>query len=174
MRYSENWATWKTNVGPETCAECLSRNKKIFFLDELIRENEPPLHPNCKCVRIPMEAIVAGTATNYGTNGADWWIKYLQELPEYYITRDDAKNAGWVNWKGNLADVLPGAMIYGGIYYNDKGILPHKEGRVWYETDINYEGGYRNSERVVFSNDGLIFVTYDHYKTFAEIIGEEN
>lgn len=72
MRYSENWVTWKTNVGPGTCAECLLRNKKIFFLDELIIKNQPPLHLNCRCERKPMPAIVSGTATNYGTNGADW------------------------------------------------------------------------------------------------------
>lgn len=41
---------------------------------------------------------------------------------------------------------------------------------MWHE---NYTGGYRNTQRIVFSNDGLIFVTYDHYKTFAEITGEE-
>ena len=39
-------------------------------------------------------------------------------------------------------------------------------------TDINYTGGYRNKQRIVFSSDGLIFVTYDHYETFIEIIGE--
>lgn len=174
MRNSENWVTWKTNIGPGTCAECLLRNKKIFFLDELIRKNEPPLHPNCRCERKPIPAIKAGTATNYGTNGADWWIKYLQELPEYYISRDDAKKVGWVDWKGNLADVAPGATLFGGVYKNKKGILPEKNGRIWYEADINYAGGYRNDERLVFSNDGLIFVTRDHYKSFAEIVGEEN
>ena len=47
------------------------------------------------------------------------------------------------------------------------------EGRIWYEADINYKRGYRNTQRLLFSNDGLIFVTYDHYETFAEIIGDE-
>ena len=51
--------------------------------------------------------------------------------------------------------------------------LPRKEGRIWYEADINYTGGYRNTERIIFSNDGLIFVTYDHFRTFIEVIGEE-
>lgn len=41
--------------------------------------------------------------------------------------------------------------------------------RVWYEADINYEFGYRGTQRILFSNDGLIFVTYDHYDTFVEI-----
>ena len=56
------------------------------------------------------------------------------------------------------------------MFYNDKGKLPEKNGRIWYEADINYLKGKRNSERIVYSNDGLIFVSYDHYKTFIEIV----
>ncbi len=48
--------------------------------------------------------------------------------------------------------------------------LPTAYGRIWYEADINYVSGKRNRERIVWSNDGLIFVTYDHYRTFIEII----
>lgn len=173
MMYSENWVTWKTNIGPATCDACLSRDKKIFSVDELIERNEPPLHPNCKCERIPMGVIKAGNATNLGTNGVDWWIRYLNELPDYYVTKDYANQNGWISKKGNLSEVLPGKMIYGGIYYNENGVLPQKESRIWYEADINYTSGYRNRERVLFSNDGLIFVTYDHYDTFFEITGEE-
>ena len=44
-----------------------------------------------------------------------------------------------------------------------------KAGRVWYEADINYTGGYRNTHRILYSNDGLIFVTYNHYETFYEV-----
>ena len=47
--------------------------------------------------------------------------------------------------------------------------MPHKDGRVWYEADINYKTGKRNTQRIVWSNDGLIFVTYDHYFTFNQI-----
>lgn len=47
--------------------------------------------------------------------------------------------------------------------------LPTAPNRIWYEADINYEFGYRVTERILFSNDGLIFVTYDHYATFIEI-----
>ena len=60
-------------------------------------------------------------------------------------------------------------MIFGGIYKNRDDKLPQDTGRIWYEADINYIHGYRNNERILFSNDGLIFVTYDHYKTFKEI-----
>jgi hypothetical protein len=48
--------------------------------------------------------------------------------------------------------------------------LPEKNGRIWYEADINYSRGFHNSMRIVFSDDGLVFVTYDHYQTFYEII----
>lgn len=61
-------------------------------------------------------------------------------------------------------------MIFGGVYENRNNHLPSAPGRIWYEADINYTWGWRGQERVLFSNDGLIFVTYDHYKTFVEII----
>ncbi len=76
--------------------------------------------------------------------------------------------------KGNLNDVLPEAVIGGDIYLNDDKKLPEAVGRTWYEADINYNGGYRNKERILYSNDGLVFVTYDHYHTFCEIIEQED
>lgn len=56
------------------------------------------------------------------------------------------------------------------VYENSDGHLPDAPGRIWYEADINYYDGRRNRHRVLWSNDGLIFVTYDHYSTFYEII----
>lgn len=61
-------------------------------------------------------------------------------------------------------------MIGGDVYYNRDGHLPSASGRTWYEADINYRSGYRTPERVLYSNDGLIFVTYDHYHTFIEVV----
>ncbi len=61
-------------------------------------------------------------------------------------------------------------MIGGSKYRNNNGHLPYAPGRIWYEADINYIDGKRNGQRIVWSNDGLVFVTYDHYKTFYEII----
>ena len=83
--------------------------------------------------------------------------------------KETAEDAGWVNWQGNLDDVLPGKVIGGNVYQNREEKLPEANGRVWYEADINYNGGYRNGERILYSNDGLVFVTYDHYKTFYEV-----
>ena len=64
----------------------------------------------------------------------------------------------------------PGKMAMMGIYRNDNGHLPSAPGRVWYEADINYTDGRRNAQRVLWSNDGLVFVTYDHYQTFVEVV----
>ena len=61
-------------------------------------------------------------------------------------------------------------MIGGDIYKNLEGKLPDEDGRVWYEADINYTEGKRNRQRIVYSNDGLIFVTNDHLQTFYEIV----
>lgn len=91
-------------------------------------------------------------------------------LPEYYIDYNDAKNLGWNPNTGNLRKISPGKMISNGIFKNKSNKLPESPNRIWYEADINYNGGFRGSDRIIYSNDGLIFVTYDHYETFAEII----
>ena len=171
MQYSKNWIMWRTFVKPTTCYVCLTRNGRIFLFYELLDIGEPQLHPNCECRLERIEAIEAGKATNMGTMSADAWLKYFGELPDYYISEDEAKLLGWVSIYGNLDKVAPGKMLSKGIYKYRGDILPAKKGRIWYEADINYKGGYRNKQRLVFSNDGLVFVTYDHYKTFAEIIG---
>lgn len=98
-------------------------------------------------------------------------VKYLKEhgeLPDYYITKSEAKSLGWVPSKGNLCEVAPGRAIGGDIWTNRQKSLPTKPGRQYYEADLNYNCGNRNADRVVFSNDGLVFVTYDHYKNFEE------
>jgi RNAse (barnase) inhibitor barstar len=63
-------------------------------------------------------------------------------------------------------------MLFGGVYLNQDGHLPHKPGRIWYEADLNYYSGRRNGHRIYWSNDGLIFVTYNHGQTYYEIIQE--
>ena len=97
------------------------------------------------------------------------YIHKYGHLPSNYISKTKARKAGWNSQKGNLWDVLPGMSIGGSEFYNDEGQLPDANGRRWTECDIGYEGGYRNAKRIVFSNDGLIFYTDDHYKTFEQL-----
>lgn len=61
-------------------------------------------------------------------------------------------------------------MLTKGVYKNRDKRLPDALGQIWYEADIHYSFGYRGGERILYSNDGLIFVTYDHYATFVEIV----
>lgn len=101
--------------------------------------------------------------------GADWWLKNYGRLPEYYISEDELIKLGWT--AGKKPDKFaPGFMVTKGIFNNRDGHLPESPGRIWHEADINYYQGRRNGHRILWSNDGLIFVTYDHYLTFMEII----
>lgn len=97
------------------------------------------------------------------------YIHTYGKVPPNYVTKTKARNAGWVNTDGNLWDVLPGKSIGGGGFYNDDNVMPDAPGRSWYECDIDYDGGFRNAKRIVYSNDGLIYYTDDHYKTFQRL-----
>ena len=91
------------------------------------------------------------------------------ELPPNYITKSEARKLGWDSSSGNLWDVAYGCSIGGDTFGNREGRLPEARGRDWYECDVNYHGGYRGSERLLFSSDGLIYYTGDHYQTFDEL-----
>lgn len=155
-------------LGPATCAACRARHGTIYAVNESPPDG-PPLHPNCRCTLEALSFIQAGHATDKGEEGADYWLLMYGELPEYYISTAEAIRLGWIRKKGNLAEVLPGRMIGGDVFENSEGRLPDAFGRVWYEADVDYTDGRRNSKRVLFSNDGLVFFTDDHYLTFTEV-----
>lgn len=165
---SLRWVSWITNFGRYTCLYCAEQNGKIYEKDNP-PDPEPEVHPNCHCILDTMLSIIAGTATIEGTSGADYYCKYYNTLPDNYVSKKYAISREWRAIKGNLRKVLPNAIIGGDIYKNFDGRLPQARGRIWYEADINYTGGYRNTHRVVYSNDGLVFVTYDHYLHFYPI-----
>ena len=166
---SSEWANWMSELSLSTCKYCVEHHGKIVDISVLENKIKVEAHPRCKCVYVPMRTKIVGTATNSVYNGADAHLFYLGRLPKYYVNKKQAHKLGWQDWKGNLAVVLPNKMIGGDIYKNRESKLPDFSGRVWHEADINYIEGYRNQHRVLYSNDGLIFVTYDHYQTFYEI-----
>ena len=100
------------------------------------------------------------------------YLQEYQHLPDNYLTKNEAYDLGWDPDEGNLWDVADGMSIGGDKFGNREGLLPKETGRQYYECDIDYEGGYRNGKRIVFSNDGLIYYTEDHYESFEEIVGE--
>ena len=97
------------------------------------------------------------------------YLTFFDGLPENYITKKEAQALGWDNRKGNLWKVADGCSIGGDRFGNYEGLLPDAKGRRWTECDIGFDGGYRNGQRIVFSNDGLIYYTADHYQSFDEI-----
>lgn len=101
---------------------------------------------------------------------------YLNEfghLPDNFITKKEAQALGWESKEGNLDEVVPGKSIGGDYFGNYEEVLPDAEGRTYHECDIDYEGGFRNAKRIVYSDDGLIYYTEDHYETFELLYGEE-
>lgn len=166
---SKNWANWMSMLTLTSCKFCIEQHGKIVDISILRYQEEVQAHPKCKCVYVPMRTKLVGTATNLGMEGADAYLVHRGYLPNYYVDKKAAQQAGWQSGKQHLSSVLPGKMIGGDVYYNDDNKLPSAPGRIWYEADINYVKGKRNRQRVLYSNDGFIFVTYDHYQTFYEI-----
>ena len=97
------------------------------------------------------------------------FIHTYNKLPSNFIKKKDAINLGWINSEGNLWDITDNMSIGGDSFGNRENLLPNKKNRKWYECDIEYNGGYRNSERIVFSNDGLIYYTNNHYESFEQL-----
>lgn len=93
-------------------------------------------------------------------------------LPENFITKNEARDLGWEG--GSVERYAPGCAIGGDKFGNREGILPKASGRQYYECDIDTDGqNSRGAKRIVFSNDGLIYYTEDHYETFILLYGEE-
>ena len=96
------------------------------------------------------------------------YIHLFGHLPSNFITKKEAKALGWEGGD-SLGKLAPGKSIGGDRFGNYEGQLPDEKGRKYTECDIDYKGKKRNAKRIVFSNDGLIFYTDDHYKTFEQL-----
>ena len=146
---------------------CEDKHGKIYPYETPIYV---PSHPNCRCKIIPMRTKIVGTATESGWNGADAWLVYRGRLSDNYISKKEARALGWIPKKQNLSQVLPGKQLGGDIYLNSEGKLPKSKTRIWYEADFDFSEGYRSGKRILYSNDGLVFVSYDHANTFYELV----
>ena len=99
------------------------------------------------------------------------YIHTYGHLPENFITKKQAQALGWEG--GSLEPYAPGKCIGGSRFGNYEGTLPEKDGRTYTECDIDTLGASkRGAKRIVFSNDGLIYYTEDHYETFELLYGE--
>ena len=87
-------------------------------------------------------------------------------LPGNFITKSEARKLGWEG--GSVEAYAPGFAIGGDAFFNREGLLPEALGRDYYECDIDTDGQRsRGAKRIVFSNDGLIYYTEDHYESFV-------
>lgn len=91
------------------------------------------------------------------------------KLPDNFITKKEAQALGWDSSYNCVSDVAPGKSIGGDRFGNYEGLLPSKKGRTWYEADCYYTSGKRNAYRILFSNDGLVYYTDDHYESFTQM-----
>ena len=113
-------------------------------------------------------ASLSGEAITAPQAIADYIFQH-GELPDNFITKKEAEALGWDSSRNYVSDVAPGKSIGGDRFGNYEGLLPDKSGRKWTEADANYTSGPRGAERIVFSNDGLVYYTDDHYESFTKM-----
>lgn len=92
------------------------------------------------------------------------YVKQNHRLPDYYITKSEARKQGWNPSKGNLCEALPGKAIGGDKFGNREGRLP--DGDKYFEADVNYQCGGRNADRIIYTKNGDVYLTKNHYKSF--------
>ena len=128
-------------------------------------------HTECTVCHARLHSGVIPRIDENGTftskNDVALYLHTYGKLPSNYITKAEAQALGWKS--GDLWKYAPGKSIGGDEFYNREGLLPKKSGRKWYECDIGYAGGNRNSTRIVWSTDGLIYYTDDHYESFTQL-----
>jgi hypothetical protein len=100
------------------------------------------------------------------------YLHTYDHLPDNYITKQEARDLGWTG--GSVERYAPGCAIGGDRFGNREGLLPSEKGRTYYECDIDTIGETsRGAKRIIFSSDGLIYYTEDHYESFTLLYGEE-
>lgn len=121
---------------------------------------------------IATEALIDEGGWYYSKDEVALYIYTYDELPDNYMTKKEARALGWDG--GSLEPFAPGMVIGGDTFGNREGLLPDAPGRNYTECDIDTrEAEKRGAKRIVFSNDGLIYYTEDHYETFTLLYGEE-
>ena len=131
----------------------------------------PPENPTTVTTTGPEEKL-APDGSYTSKEDVTLYLCQYGKLPGNFITKKDAQNLGWEG--GSLEPYAPGKCIGGDRFGNYEGLLPDKTGRTYTECDIDTLGASsRGAKRIVFSNDGLIYYTDDHYESFTLLYGKE-
>lgn len=141
-------------------------------LETLPIETEPVQTAPVETEPEETEALLDPDGWYYSAEDVALYLVTYGELPDNFITKSQARKLGWEG--GSVQKFQEGAAIGGDKFGNREGILPKADGRQYYECDIDTDGkSSRGAKRIVFSNDGLIYYTEDHYETFVLLYGEE-
>ena len=165
----ENAGDAAVNKTVESGSETLSENDNENIGDTAVNktlESEPDAPPEEETAE-PSE-----DGTYSSKDDVAQYIYIYGHLPSNFITKKEAEKLGWQG--GSLEPYAPGKCIGGSHFGNYEGLLPEKEGRTYTECDIDTLGAdKRGAKRIVFSNDGLIYYTEDHYESFELLYGED-
>lgn len=145
----------------------------LLFFGEPGKEAEVPERPQTQLVQQEGKDAPAIEENGSYTCKEDvaLYIHTYGALPGNFITKKEARDLGWEG--GGLEEYAPGKCIGGDRFGNYEGLLPKADGRKYTECDIDTLGGdSRGAKRIVFSNDGLIYYTDDHYESFELLYGE--
>lgn len=103
---SDNFKNWVAVLDARTCRECKNIHGKIYYSHEQPYP-EPPLHQRDRCKIKYLKAMYAGNATGKGIYGADWWLAKHGELPDYYISKEEAEQQFEWDRKKLICILLP-------------------------------------------------------------------
>lgn len=121
---------------------------------------------------IPDEPVIDENGSYDDKENVALYIHTYGKLPPNYISKAEAQDLGWEG--GSVEKYAPGKCIGGTKFGNYEELLPIADGRQYYECDIDTLGeSSRGAKRIVYSNDGLIYYTDDHYESFELLYGEE-
>lgn len=140
----------------------------MYVYNNFIAEKKAPANPKNKTEQVAKQNSEKNLSIDELTNEKTVvdYVKQNRQLPSYYITKKDAKQMGWNPSQGNLCDVLPGRAIGGDKFSNREKTLP--QGEQYFEADVNYNCGNRNADRIVFTRNGDVYLTKNHYKSFQK------
>ncbi|MBE6754547.1 MAG: ribonuclease [Ruminococcaceae bacterium] len=170
----DEWGDWGTYSGYEfdettTAAKTTTTAKKT---EKTTTTTEKTTQNTTKKTTTAANNKIHEDGSYYTKNDVALYIHTYGHLPDNFITKNEARDLGWNG--GSVEKYAKGKAIGGDRFGNYEGTLPRKKGRYYTECDIDtYGKKSRGAKRIVFSNDGLIYYTDDHYETFELLYGNE-
>lgn len=138
--------------------------------EPIIADSDAPVEAEPKTAEESATLDIDEDGWYYSKDDVALYIHTFGHLPDNYITKNEARDLGWEG--GSIERYLEGAAIGGDRFGNYEGLLP--EGRNYTECDIDTNGqSTRGAKRIIFSDDGLVYYTDDHYESFELLYGEE-